>query len=304
MTTHRHALTLLSIVGLATLGCDQAKPRCAVAPGDFAARYEKTGGDCEGIAGDVLSIQVYYQPRSDKDKSPDFEKITVGLLPSALAGVRSHAVERGATLIEDADPNTDEWVAFGAFTTTKAADDEYCTIPAMTTARVRVPAIPEVTDECGTLPAEDAVDEQYKFNNVRVYNSPGAYGTQLTADLTYTSATCSGTYRVTAVYPAIGCGVPPPDGTDAGVSDGVMDAGTNIDASLLDATSPLDPDGGQILPQEEEPTDPQCPAPAEDTGPMVPDDGACQGTGISPEFTASCDPTLLLCLLPGQSTAK
>ncbi|MET0342566.1 MAG: hypothetical protein ABW252_16290 [Polyangiales bacterium] len=290
---------LLSVVGL-TSACDQPRPRCSVAPGDFAVRYQKIDGNCEGLVGDVLSLQVYYEPRSSKDMSPDLSNARIGVLPNALAGVAGHAAGRGTP-----DPS-DDMVAFGTFITSKADDDDYCRIPTLTPARVRIPALTEFTDECGTLPAEPAVDELYEFSNFRAYNAPGAYGTQIIATLRYKTATCQGTYNVTGIYPSISCG------TDAVVEDsGAGDAGVivsmdgglgDMDASL-DATIPLDPDGGIILPQEEAPEEPTCPTPEEPGPEQIPDDGICgPGSGISPEFTATCDPVLLHCLIPNASS--
>jgi hypothetical protein len=142
---------------------------------------------------------------------------------------------------------------------------------------------------CTTLPAQTAVDIKYEWSNVKVYVSASAYGTQLSADLVYTKDGCKATYRVSAVYPVVSCGVPlnPPAEEPAGeppVNPDDVDAGTDDDAAC---------------PPEE---------PVEDPGEMVADDSLCDavpapesgsivGSGINPDLAVACHPDLLFCVL-------
>lgn len=309
-------LSITSLVGLlAVSACDQPAPKCSIARGAFAARYTLVSGtgDCATLVGEQIGVDVDYQPISKKDPQPDLDHTFVALQPASL----SDALAAAAGL---AEPNAEDHAyAFGPFSQTDPNDD-FCVVTAPSTARVRLPEIAEQTGMCTTTPAQPAVDISYTWSNLKVYVTPSAYGTQFSADLTYAKDGCTAQYRVTAVYPAVSCGVDttagspsPATGLDAGATDAGMpqpadagiaqgiDASVDMDAGGLetgeDGASPTEADGA--CPQEE----PAGPQTADETLCSPNPDlskGRAVGSGINPDFSTTCDPHLLLCVLKSE----
>jgi hypothetical protein len=261
--------TCLAALTLTLGACHQPRPKCTVAHGTFAATYElvEGKGDCAGLRGEILNVQGYIASMSATNKRPDYDKTSIGIEPASIADLLS--VSSG-TAMPDA---RDKPYSFGFFSSAEPNGDDFCIAPKLNVARLRLPALPDIAlDECTTVPAQPATDIAYAFSNVRVYVTPDAIGTQLSADLKYTQGTCTATYKVRAVSPAVPCGVETP-APDAGMQDaGAQDAGP----PAADAGAP-----------------PMCPPPA---GPSVADDGACTGSAINSEFALKCDPEILLCV--------
>jgi hypothetical protein len=65
--------------------------------------------------------------------------------------------------------------------------------------------------------SEAATSITYQFDNVKVYASPRAPGTQISGDLTYTRDNCTFQYSVRALWPAVAC---VPDSTSPAESCG------------------------------------------------------------------------------------
>lgn len=247
------------------------------------------------LVGDTLTVDVYYEPISEQNARPDPNRPLVSITADSLAGVLGAAAGR-------ADGNTeDKTYALGEFAKLEPSGD-FCVVPSLSPARVRLPALEPVEDMCNPLPGEPAVDITYTWSDVRVYVTPDAYGTQFAANLTYTKDGCTAQYRVTSLYPAVPCGVEitaaapapatDPDGgaTDAGISQG-MDAAADMDAAEPDT------EGGSMDPAE---SDGGCEEGDPPAGPQMPDDSLCAstaGSGLNPAFAMSCDPNLLLCVL-------
>lgn len=310
-------LSVVSLSGLLALSaCDQPAAKCSIARGAFAARYTLVSGtgDCATLTGEQIGVDVYYQPISKKDPQPDLDHTFVALQPDSLTG----ALAATAGL---AQPNAEDHpYAFGPFAQTDPNAD-FCIVTAPSTARVRLPAIPEQMDMCTTTPAQPAVDISYTWSNVKVYVTPSAYGTQFAADLTYVKDGCTAQYHVTAVYPAVSCGVDttaapaaPATDPDAGASEagtaGATDAGI---AQGMDAAVDMDAAGPETGEDGSSPTedDGACPKPDEPAGPQTADETLCSpnpdvskgravGSGINPDFNTVCDPTLLLCVLKSE----
>lgn len=259
------SLPLLGSMLLSAAGCDQPRPKCSVAPGFFAATYRllSSSGDCgEPLRGETLGVQVYYMPISPSDQSPNYRRAAMAIQPKQLTDLLAASEGR-------AEPHPDDHpYAMGEFTTGEPGYDDTCRVPMPTIARVRLPLVPTEEDMCGPLPELPAADVSYTFNDVRVLVTAATAGTWLEANLTYQTPTCWATYRVSAVYPAVPCGVSEP--MDGGVDAEVPDAG-----SVPDGCTP--PSGPQ---PEEEPDASLCGA----------------GSGIAPEFAVTCDPVLLLCV--------
>ena len=292
----RHALAWTPTVALAAqllalLGCEQPRPRCSVARGEFAAVYKlRSGtGPCAMLQGELLGVQAYNAPRSSSDSRPDYGATSVGIQPAALSALLASAGDVAAD-------DEDRPYGLGPFRASEPDAEDLCVVPTLTTARVRLPAIPERVDACTTTPAQPATDVSYAFRNVRVYANAGAYGTQLAADLTYTRDGCSAEYEVWAVYPAVACGVALP-GSDVGADDAgsepALDAG---DGERADAGPAIDPATGEPCPAQEAPSPPQ--GPDETLCAAEPDleAGRPVGSGINSAFAITCDPNLLLCV--------
>jgi hypothetical protein len=276
-------------------GCDQPRPRCSIARGEFSAIYTlrspATGGPCEALHGELLSVQAYTAARSASDKRPDYDKTSIAIQPSALTALLTNASGRADANAEDLP------YALGPFAKSEPADDDFCSVPMLNSARVRLPALVEQLEQCGAIPAEPAVDVSYAFRNVRVYTTAGAYGTQFAADLTYTVGDCTAEYGVSAVYPAVSCEAAPPEPPmDEAPMMGDLDGG----AALIDAQLEAPP----------EPVDAGCPEAEAPAPPPTMDESLCDpvanpaqgralGSGINPDFAVQCDPDLLLCVLKG-----
>lgn len=266
-------------LALLSAGCEQPRPKCTVARGDFAATYTllSSYGDCgEPLLGDVLSVQAYYGPRSQRDQSPNYSETAIGIQPLHLTDLLAAAGDRASP-----DP-ADVPYALGSFARSEPDQTDTCNVAEPSTARVRLPAIPAYTDDCGVdHEAQPAQDVSYEFRNVRVLVTAAATGTHLTAKLTYRQPDCWATYDVTAVYPAIACEA------DLVMSDAGMDA-----ASMPPATS----DAGN----EDASVSEDCAPPEPTSG--LPDDAKCgAGSGINPDFRVHCDPQLLMCVLDGEA---
>jgi hypothetical protein len=239
------------------------------------------------LTGEELDVQSYYAPRSSTDDRPDYDKVSIGIQPMTITQALFNASESEVEL-----PNPDDRpYALGRFVSAKADEDGFCVARSLSEARARVPAIPE-QDMCTEATETPAVDVTYEFNNVRVYYTPSAIGTQFAADLTYTQDGCVARYRVAAVYPMVACGVSPPL-EDAGAQDAA--AVSDADIAEDDAGIAEDPDGGPA--DDAGPGAEECP-PSEVPGAgPEPDDALCQGAGINPDFAVGCDPNTLMCAL-------
>lgn len=327
MTTRRFIQG--AVLCSALFGCEQPRPKCTIARGPFAASYELLDetSNCATVPGDLLWVETYVQPRSPSDPRPDYDRTSLSIQPNTVTGLLS---------AEGAQPHVDDTpYALGTFAAARPDGQDFCSVPVLSTARVRLPASTP-TDMCAEQ--TPAVDLSYEFTNLRVYVTPGAYGTQFSADLTYTADGCVARYRVRAVYPAVSCDgsemlgdpshdpanpseagmpdVPPGNPNDAAIMDR-SDAGLTplgMDASVepfgdagtseKDAAT-LEPSDGEVLGAG----DAACPPPAEEPAhePVVnealcspfPDPalGLYTGSGINVDFAVRCDPELLFCVL-------
>ena len=305
-------LCLLSMLGLLASACDQPSPKCSIARGNFAAKYTLMSGtgECATLVGENIGVDVYYQPVSKKDPQPDLDHTSIALQPESLANVLAGAAGR-----VEANPD-DHPYAFGPFEKSDPTD-EFCTVVSPTPARVRLPEIPEQMDMCTDTPPQPAVDVSYSWSNIKIYLTAGAYGTQFGADLTYAKDGCTATYRVTAVYPSVPCGIdttvapaapatePDSGAKDAGISQG-MDASADMDAG-----EPGSPDDDGSSAPGDEAGDGACPPAEAPAAPQIADDTLCSpnpdlsknratGSGINPDFATACDPNLLLCVLKSE----
>lgn len=280
---HRPALLvsapLVPALALAALAaCEQPAPRCNVAHGPFWAKYTLVSGEgaCATLTGEQLDVQSYYAPRSNTDKRPDYDAVSIAIQPTTISAALANAAG-----LADPDPE-DTAYALGRIATTRPEADGFCRAPSLSAARLRLPSVPEhPVDMCTTAPEAPAYDIQYELSNLRIYYTPSAIGTQFEADLTYTQDDCVARYKVSAVFPAVSCAAPAASETTETSSANVADAGAE------------DSDAGT----EASATDAACPPPAADEPAPRADDRLCENPELNPDFAVRCDPVQLMCVL-------
>jgi hypothetical protein len=295
--TSRSAFGLL--LALQCAGCEQPRPLCSVARGSFAATYVLVDGSgpCAELHGELLGVDAYSAPTSSKDPTPNYKRMSIAIQPQRLTDLLADAEGRGASNADDVP------YALGAFASAEPASN-LCSVPMLGGARVRLPALPPI-DACTS--ETEATDVSYQFSNVQVYVTPDAYGTQLSADLTYAEQGCQARYRVWAVYPAVPCAAPEPEPeldagdeeSDAGVSPreaGPSDAGRADDAAIRDAGAAPKPEGDAACFVDEAPAAPPVADPSLCASMADPALGHATGSGIHVDFAVRCDPELLLCV--------
>ena len=282
---HTRNASTSSLLGVALLcslasACDQPKPKCTTAHGNFAATFELVSGDgaCAELTSGVLNVQSYNDPISDSNRNHDPNKPSLAIQAQEV----TDALSTGREVDGDGKP-----FAFGAFVDAEPDGDGICSVKSLSKAVLVAPAteaVPEMMiDECTTepaQPAQDAIDVSYKWSNVRVVVTPAAIGTKLEADLTYTVGDCSAKYKVAAVWPIVECGSPV-EGSDEPSDEPEPEP------------DPADEDGGTDAPDADCPEEePEPPAPE-----LEADDEICETQGAIPDFPVRCDRDLLMCVL-------
>jgi hypothetical protein len=244
----------LTVLALGSCTSVQPRPQCKAARLPFNAKYFVTAmeGACEGrvLTAEVLNVQSF---------APDRRKAAG--LPSMA--IEPASVERALSAADEAMvavPTRAEY-SLGKFSTVEATDDDTCTVPVMDRdTRISVPAIPADLTVMPPRDAVEAVDLTYQWRNVRVLVSAPSNGIHFGADLTRTSGTgaevCKVTYKVSAVYPSVPCGVD----------------------DLGQPQAEPDPSTGK--------PDPMACDPAASNG----------ANGLSPDLSYACDPGTLLCV--------
>jgi hypothetical protein len=267
---------VLFLSGLAAAGAavciavscsDQPKVKCTTQRGTYTAAYALQGGADGGcvIPGEVLGVETYNPANADRTNAD---------LTKALMAVKGTTMSDAIDNHPDPDPTATHLpYSLGPFTTPEPGGDNFCNVPTLNVAEQDLPGRPEMPEagpDGSTVPAIDPQTVKYEWSNVRLFVTASALGTQMVGDLTYTVDSCTATYRVTALFPSIGC---------AFDSSSVFDGGPTIaDPRMCGATSDLThtvdvPGFG--------------PAP----NPLA------TGSGINPDFATHCDPNLLLCVL-------
>lgn len=271
-----HSMQLAAMCCLVA-ACKQPAPKCNVAHGAFWAQYTLVSGegDCAMLTGEELDVQSYYAPRSPSDNRPDYDNVTLAIQPMTITA----AIANAAGIADPADGDVP--YGLGRFTTVEPEHD-FCNVPELAEAQLNLPAVPEhAVDMCTTAPDAPAVALQYKFSNVRIYDTPAAIGTQFSADLIYTQGECTALYKVNALYPMVSCAAAA--AADGGASDAAtVDASDDGGVGEPDAAAA---DGGETCP------------PLEIPGPTTADDSLCANAGINPDFAVVCDPQAQMCVL-------
>ncbi len=203
------AVALTAGVATTMSGCTQPLMNCTSAHGTFAAKFELVEGDpntaCGSLVGDVLGFQSYYYEGGLND-TPDYNRAKVAIRPETLGLLLEHAVSQGVP-VADAEPN-----AIGDFAAGLPTEDEFCEIPRFQQhSEANIPLVPAVPDDPETPDEDESIPEQpatylkYEWKNAKVLVSADAQGTQFAADLRFTQDNCTADYRVTGLYPLVGC---------------------------------------------------------------------------------------------------
>jgi hypothetical protein len=256
----RHAKTgafLVVLAGsLSTCSTDQPKTLCATAHGGFSVRYSlvQGTGPCAELKGGVMGVQSYVE--GGPGKVPAFAKPPVAIKPAEIGDLIDRYAPENLTASQQ--------TSLGMFADDKPEADGFCKVGSMSPVALSLPAVPPKADGMGGMTeALPAVDVRYELSNVRFYVSASVIGTVLSADLKYTLNNCTATYKVSGIYPTVGCektiSVTGPDGMP-------MDKGTGEPVQDLCNS---------------------CPDPA---------NGRVSGSGIGPDLDIECDRDSLLCL--------
>jgi hypothetical protein len=211
----------LSLLALFALSCDQPPADCTTGHGGFAATYtlvSKQGtGACDRLIGEVVGLEKYNPAQASDPKKQDLTKAKLRIRPTELSLRAAEAEEQGSAVeIEALD-------SVGDFVSATPDEANVCLVPSMTPASIAI----------ALSAGQPATDRTYTWSNVKVYVTTAHPGTQMTADLVYSEGECAATYRVMALWPAVGCGV---DADEDGVEEG-------IDAALCDPDA--DPAAGR-----------------------------------------------------------
>jgi hypothetical protein len=209
-----------SALSVSCLSCTQASVDCTVghagSENGYAAKYTLTKDPLPACAakpgflkkGDILGLETYHPRASgggEKGQKPDFEKTLVAISADSLGNLLA-----GRT----ADPTPGHTpYALGEFASVEPKGG-FCAVHSMKPAEQHLPE--HTTTEGETVPATRV---RYDWRNVRVYVTPDAPGTQLSADLTYTENDCSADYHVVGVWPAVDCEATGADGKGTGKPD-------------------------------------------------------------------------------------
>ena len=189
-----------AVVAIAVSCSDQPAARCTAGRGAYSARYLPTSGPDAGgcvIPGEALFVEIYAPPPQD-------------LSPASIAIGGASIGNAVANSMPDPDPAHTPY-SLGRFSTPYPGGDGFCNVPSLTGAEQRVPAKPptpapeDAGPDAEGMPGIPATTIRYAWQNVRLYVTPTAPGTQLVGDLTYTVDDCTATYHVQALYPAVPC---------------------------------------------------------------------------------------------------
>lgn len=225
----------VAAASVAVVACnvDEPEPQCVVArasidgsTGSFAATYTLKPGQnpdqqCARLKPERVGLQKFF---SEDPGAPD----TVAVRSARLGKLgRDFASTR-----PDPDP-THATYSVGPFASEAPGPDNFCDVPALTPARLDVPASAAGLPDGGVLPdggppAQAAQSFTYEWSNLRIYNTPGTPGTQFTAELRYTENGCTAEYTTKGIWPVVTCGL-----SDGGVNEAACDPYADFDAGRL-----------------------------------------------------------------------
>ncbi len=216
-------LASLTLLTLATLpGCTQPDVNCTSAHGTFAARFEYKSGDksqpCGQLTGDILGMQTYYGT-GGLNNTPKFADASLAIRAQYLYAYVYDTVYAPKSVFDVRliDKEVGDPDSLGDFATGVPDAEGFCAVPKMTRVNLDLPPIEaiEPTDDDPATPDMDESDPgvagqaaaklSYQWSDVKFLVTADAQGTQFSADLKFTQDSCTATYHVVGVYPAVGC---------------------------------------------------------------------------------------------------
>lgn len=224
--------TLLStatvLAALAQVGCQQPDVNCTSAHGTFAARFDFKSGDkdqpCGQLTGDVLGMSTYYAPGGVND-TPKFDVPSVALRAQYLYAFIYDNVYHPANVQDTRliDKEVGDPDSLGDFEDGYPDAEGFCAVPKMSKVTLNLPefveippteddpATPDVDETDPGLPGQAAAKLTYEWSKVKFLVNADAQGTQFSADVKLTQDSCTATYHVVGVYPAVPCDPSDPD---------------------------------------------------------------------------------------------
>lgn len=199
------ATAVLIGVGSLFAGCNFDQPNAGCVTQDstsWQAVYElqgqvapatgstRTAAECQALvgtknwlpAGETVGIFKFTDPNNRSDSK-------LVLRPNGLAS---------RSLRDGQDPHVQN--AVGKLDAAPDAND-FCSASAFSAANVDDKG--NATPTTGSPIAPTNIT--YQFDNVRVYTAPNAPGTTADGSLTYTRDGCTGSYKMQAIWPVVGC---------------------------------------------------------------------------------------------------
>lgn len=197
------ATAILIGAGSLFVGCNFDQPNAGCVTQDsssWQAVYELVPGSVKAAAGSTQTDAACQTASAAKlvgetvgiFKFTDPNNTSDSKLVLRPAGLASRALR------DTQDPHVQN--AVGKLTTTPDAND-FCTATAFSAANVDDKGNPTPTTGSPIAPTNIT----YQFDNVRVYTRPDAPGTTADGKLTYTRDGCTGTYKMQAIWPVVGC---------------------------------------------------------------------------------------------------
>jgi hypothetical protein len=233
----------LSLLGVA---CDQPEPDCAAARSPFAARLTLTTGDdsCRLVGpyiGDIVGVQTYTPSLGGDPAKPDLEHPFIAIKAFTLQAVYHGTASAYGVQDPEADnldpaTRTRNLYAVGNFTS-QAPADELCTVPTFNNRAEYVSTeFPGTTcgggggggaggagggdatggaGGCVEDPGTPGFNISYEWSNFRMIDRSDAVGNVFTAQMNYAETqtaggadlSCSASYNVIAIAPAVDCSV-------------------------------------------------------------------------------------------------
>ena len=242
------AFLTAALVGGLLSSCYVAQPafECSPATTTFAGKYTLVtgteGGACAGLAGENFRIQKY--------QAPGATSATVAVLASgmgAVTRVKNLDVTGGPFIrIDPTDPNYTKESARGPLAGIAADTNGVCSAT-LAPGEQTYPAIQQHTKDFpkdGGVKDLPATHIKYEWKNFRFLNSARFPGTVVNATLEITRDTCTATYNVDGIWPAIGCETDEDCNPNAN-----LDAGRVQGSGLsLDYAPKCDTDFGECVP--------------------------------------------------------
>ncbi len=209
----------------------QPKPSCPVAHGGFAAKYTVTtpaapGGACSAaradelnsLAGDEIGLERYFAKNEGGASSVAIRTNFVGAHVSGQA-------DEGRSVTA----TTKSLAAWGEMKAEDPDATNFCYVDTLsaTSGAIAAQAAQPLPDG-GTDPALPAEAFSETWSNLKIYATANATGTQIAADYQLTADGCTAKYKVTAIWPVVGCENPDTGDADDSLCQNYTDVGGHV----------------------------------------------------------------------------